>query len=81
MPILTVMETLTSLIVTKEIYDRVELLSLSIGVLLMMTNMIQKTAVTFRPPDVIWMSFLRGKRRRRHEFNPRVIYAFIIIRY
>gem|GEM_PF-6887022 len=81
MPILTVMETLTSLIITKEIYGRVELLSLSIGVLLKMTNMIKKVAVTFRLPDVSWMSFLRGKRRRRHEFNPRAIYAFIIIRY
>ena len=36
------METLTSLIVTKEIYGRVELLSLSIGVLLKMTNLIIK---------------------------------------
>jgi len=34
MPILTVMETLTSLIITKEIYGRVDLLSLSIGVYL-----------------------------------------------
>jgi len=41
MPILTVMETLTSLIITKEIYRRVEPLSLSIGVP-KITNMVKK---------------------------------------
>jgi hypothetical protein len=46
MPILTVMETLTSLIIKREIYGRGELLSLSIGVFLM-TDMIKKQQELF----------------------------------
>ena len=46
LPILTVMETLTSLIITKEIYHRVELLFLSIGVP-KITNMIKKNSSDF----------------------------------